>query len=99
MKRIALILLALAACSPQTVVDKTIARTAETVVAPVTGSDVGNCVVDNAQPVELEILARDVGVHAGTRTRAIIRGILSRPDTQSCLARKNLAAPDLSDPL
>ncbi|MGV8987892.1 MAG: hypothetical protein ACOH2H_16590 [Cypionkella sp.] len=96
MKRIALIFLALAACDPQVVVDKTIARTAESVISPLTGADVANCVVDHAQPVELEILARDVGVSAGTRTKAIIRGILARPDTQQCLTRAHLVAPNLT---
>jgi hypothetical protein len=96
MKRIAFLLLTLAACDPQQVVDKTIARTAETVIANVTGSDVATCVVDHAQPVELQILARDIGVQAGTRTTAIIRGILARPDTQTCLTRAHLTSPELS---
>ena len=96
MKRFALIFIALAGCDPQTVLDKTIARTAESVISAVTGSDVANCVVDNAEPVELQVLARDVGVQAGTRTTAIIRGILARPETQTCLARANLTAPSLS---
>lgn len=96
MKRIAFLLLTLAACDPQVVMDKTIARTAESVISAVTGTDVANCVVDHAQPVELEILARDIGVQAGTRTKAIIRGILARPDTQTCLARANLTTPSLT---
>lgn len=96
MKRIAFLLLTLAACDPQVVVDKTIARTAESVIANVTGSDVAVCVVDNAQQAELEILARDIGVQAGTRTKAIIRGVLSRPETQKCLTRAHLSTPDLT---
>lgn len=96
MKRFALVFLGLAACDPQAVVDKTIARTAESVISNVTGSAVANCVVDNAQPVELEILARDVGVQAGTRTTAIIRGILARPETQTCLRRGGLETPSLT---
>ena len=87
--------LALAACDPQTVIDKTIARTAESVISNVTGADVAACVVDHARPVELQVLARDVGVQAGTRTTAIIRGILARPDTQACLTRAHLTAPAL----
>jgi hypothetical protein len=79
-------LLALTACDPQKAVDQVVARTAESVIAPVTGA---------AEPVELEVLARDVGVRAGTRTVAIIRGILDRPDTQKCLTRANLTAPVL----
>ena len=96
MKRIALVFLMLGACDPQVVVDKTIARTAESVISAVTGSDVANCVVDHAQPIELQVLARDVGVQAGTRTKAIIRGILARPDTQTCLTRAGLTVPDLT---
>ncbi len=96
MKRIALLLLTLTACDPQVVVDKTIARTAESVISNVTGSAVAVCVVDHAEPSELEILARDIGVTAGTRTKAIIGGILARPDTQTCLTRAHLATPVLS---
>lgn len=95
MKRIALIFLMLAGCDPQVVVDKTIARTAESVISAVTGSEVANCVVDNAQPIELQVLARDVGVQAGTRTTAIIRGIFARPATQTCLTRGGLTVPTL----
>lgn len=95
MKRLFVFALMLAACSPQVVVDKTIARTAEVVISPVTGAAVARCVVDHAEPVELEVLARDVGVRAGTRTIAIIRGILDRPDTQTCLTRAHLTAPIL----
>ena len=88
-------LLALTACSPQEVVDDVVARTAESVISAVTGADVARCVVDHAETVELEVLARDVGVRAGTRTTAIIRGILDRPDTQTCLSRAHLTAPVL----
>jgi len=95
MKRLAVIFVVLAACAPQTVVDLTIARTAEVVVSAVTGADVARCVVDHAEPAELQVLARDVGVRAGTRTTAIIRGILDRPDTQKCLARAHLTPPVL----
>ena len=95
MKRIAVVFLMLAGCDPQVVVDKAIARTAESVISAVTGSEVANCVVDHAQPIELQVLARDVGVQAGTRTTAIIRGILARPDTQTCLTRAGLTVPTL----
>jgi len=95
MKRIAFLLLTLAACDPQQVVDKTIARTAENVIANVTGAAVANCVVAKAQPAELELLARDIGVHAGTRTNAVIRGILDRQETKTCLTRHGLTAPVL----
>lgn len=98
MKRLAILLLAcgtLAACDPQEVVDKTIARTAETVIAGVTGDAAAGCVVDNGQPAELEVLARDIGVQAGSRTKAIIRGIVDRPETQKCLTRAGVTVPDL----
>jgi hypothetical protein len=45
-----------------------------------------NCVLDAASPDELELLARDVGVEAGTSTKATIRSIALRPAAQSCFA-------------
>lgn len=95
MKRLAVVFVLLAACSPQEVVDQTIARTAEVVVSAVAGDGVARCVVDHAEPSELQVLARDVGVRAGTRTLAIIQGVLDRPDTQTCLTRAKLAMPVL----
>jgi hypothetical protein len=98
MKRFAVLLLALAACDPQVMVDKTIANTAQVVVSDMIGSEAATCVVNHADPAELAVLARDVGVRAGTRTKAIVRGILARPDTQTCLTRAKVTPPDPTGP-
>ena len=89
MKR-ALLLLLLAACNPAEVADKVVARTAESVIAPVTGAGAARCIASNATPDELRALARDIGVEAGTSTLATIRAIAGRPATLSCLAQSGL---------
>ena len=86
--------LMLAACDPAEVMDSALKRTAYTVVYPVVNIDLPgeparlatNCVLDAASPDELELLARDVGVEAGTSTKATIRSIALRPAAQSCFA-------------
>ena len=86
----ALLLLLLAACNPAEVADKVVARTAESVIAPVVGQAATRCIVDNASRDELLSLARDVAVEAGTSTRATIRSIAARPATLTCLATAGL---------
>ena len=84
----------LAACSPQVMADKFVARTAESVVRPgvskgLTGAqaDVATrCVIDNATPDERRLLARDVGVEAGTVTEARVLEIIKRPATSACIS-------------
>ncbi len=74
-------------------------RAARTVVLPVITSTTPapanelatDCVIANASNAELNDLARDVGVRAGTLTEQNIRTILARPATQSCIAGKGLA--------
>ncbi len=69
-------------------------RAAESVVRPVvskglTGAqaDVATrCVIDNATPAELQYLARDVGVEAGSLTEQRVLGIIQRPATSTCIA-------------
>jgi hypothetical protein len=100
MKR-TLLILALAACSPQEVADKAIARAAEAVILPVVddtltqgeAEGVTRCMVDNAAPDELQSLARDVGTVAGTSTLATIISIATRPATTACIAAKGLPQP------
>ena len=100
MKR-AVILLALAACSPQDVADKAIARAAEAVILPVVddtltqgqAEGVTRCIVDNAQLSELQSLARDIGTVAGTSTLFTITGIATRPATLACIAEKGFPQP------
>ncbi len=87
-------LFVLAACDPAELVDSALKRTAHTVVFPVVNIDMPaeparlatNCILDAASQNELELLARDVGVEAGTSTRATIRGIAVRPAAQACFA-------------
>lgn len=88
------VLMALAACDPAELVDSALKRTAHSVVFPVVNIDMPadparkatNCIVDAASRAELELLARDVGVEAGTSTKATIREIALRPAAQACFA-------------
>lgn len=97
MKRLVLGLLAfgaLAACDPGELVDSALRRTAYTVVFPVTNISMpaeparlaANCILDTASEEELKLLARDVGVEAGTATKATIREIALRPAAQACFS-------------
>jgi len=89
----------LMACSPEDVADKIGRRTAETVVRPIvdnrlTGAQADaatRCVVQNASAAEVQSLARDVGVYAGTSTEATVWAIVARSETQSCLAASGVA--------
>jgi hypothetical protein len=91
-------LLALAACDPAELADKAVRRTAETVVQPVVNLDMPAgpaqtataCILDAASPDELRLLARDVGVEAGTSTNATIRSIALRPAAQACFAARGV---------
>lgn len=84
----------LAACSPQEALDKVTRRTAETVVTPVVNVNMPldkaeaatRCILDAATQDEINALARDVGVEAGTSTKATIRAIALRPGAQACYA-------------
>jgi hypothetical protein len=86
--------LALAACDPAEVADKAVRRTAESVVYPVVNLDMpagpaeaaARCIVAAASDEEARLLARDVGVVAGTSTKATIRDLALRPGAQACLA-------------
>jgi hypothetical protein len=89
---------ALAACDPAELADKAVRRTAETVVMPVVNLDMPAgpaqaataCILDAASPDELRLLARDVGVEAGTSTKATIRSIALRPAAQACFAAQGV---------
>jgi len=97
MRMVALPLIAtllLAACDPGELVDDALKRTAHTVVFPVVNIDMPadparkatNCILDASSEEELKLLARDVGVEAGTSTKATIREIAVRPAAQACFA-------------
>lgn len=92
--------LLLAACSPQVMATKINTRAAESVVRPVvskglTGAQADlatRCVIDNATPEELALLARDVGVEAGTMTEQRVLSIIQRPATSACISAARGAA-------
>lgn len=84
-------MIALAACDPQVLVDKAVARTAEAVIAPVVGTAAARCIALNGTPEELRAIAVDVGVEAGTSTVANIQSIARRPATLACIAQAALA--------
>lgn len=94
-----LAVLALAACDPQEVADKTIRRAAESVIMPVISRSLAAgpaqaatyCLLDAASGAELQSLARDLGVEAGTLTEATIRTIAARPAATACLAASGVA--------
>jgi len=87
-------LLVLAACDPQEVADKAMRRAAESVVTPVVNRDMPAgpaqsataCILDAASGAEIQGLARDVGVEAGTLTVQTIRSIAQRPAARGCFA-------------
>ncbi len=87
-------LLLLSACDPQELADKAVARAAESVIFPVVNRDMPagpaqaatGCILDAASGAELQGLARDVGVEAGTLTVQTIRSIAQRPATRGCFA-------------
>lgn len=87
-------LLLITACDTQALTDKTLRRAAESVVTPVVNRDMPaavaetatRCILDAASKPEIEGLARDVGVEAGTLTKANICAIASRPAAAACFA-------------
>ena len=95
---IALFLATLAACSPAEVVGKVNRRAAESVVQPVVNIDMPAgvadlataCILDAASPAEVQALARDVGVEAGSSTKARIRDLALRPGAQACFAARGV---------
>ncbi len=94
-------LILVAACDPGELADKAVRRTAASVVFPVVNLDMPagpaqaatDCILNAASADEARLLARDVGVEAGTSTKATIRDIALRPAAQSCFAAN--AVPQL----
>jgi hypothetical protein len=93
-KLVLAMLVLLPACDPQVFADKTARQVAETVVRPVVNVSMPagpaqlatTCILDAASPDEIRLLARDVGVEAGSSTKATIRDIAMRPAAQACFA-------------
>jgi hypothetical protein len=100
MKRTVALLLVAAACSPQVLADNVTRQAAETVVVPVLedylpapqakGASV--CILDNATPEEMRMLARDVAVQAGTSTVDNVLAIGTRPATLACFKSLGLSS-------
>ncbi len=92
---LSLAVLALAACDPAQMADKAGRRAAETVVRPVVGNYLSgaqadaatSCIVENASADDVKLLARDIGVEAGSATVANVLRIAAQPNTLACLAR------------
>jgi hypothetical protein len=97
MKRLALILVALAACTPQ-MQDELTRDAARTAIRPVLEQrfpgvplePVTDCVIDNASSSELLSLASDAVTGATANTGEIVTNILSRPETLNCVATEGL---------
>lgn len=89
---------AIAACSPADLAGKVARRAAESVVQPVVNinmpaaiaTEATTCILDAASPAEVDALARDVGVEAGTSTKARIRELALRPGAQACFAARGV---------
>jgi hypothetical protein len=97
----ALPLVLLAACSPQAAADAAVRRAAGTVILPVVddtmtaaqAEGVTRCVLDNTAPADLRLIARDVGVVAGTLTRARVLAAAARPAARACIDASRLPRP------
>jgi hypothetical protein len=94
------LMVTLAACSPQDVARDLSQRTAATVVYPVVNHSMPgdqaqaatDCIVGAASQSQLEALMRDVGTRAGTDTVRNVHSIAASPAAQSCLAAQGLPA-------
>jgi hypothetical protein len=92
------VLVLLAACDPGELADSAVKRAASSVVFPVVNLDMPatqaqqatDCILGAASSDELRLLARDVGVEAGSSTKATIRTIALRPAAQSCFAARGV---------
>lgn len=88
------VVIPLAACDPGELADSAVRRAAASVVFPVVNVDMPagpaqaatDCILNAASVEERQTLARDVGVEAGTSTKATIRAIAVRPVVQACFA-------------
>jgi uncharacterized protein (DUF433 family) len=51
-----------------------------------------DCIIDNASGREIAELAKDAVIGVSDTTVSVVQGILSRAETQSCVAQAGLAA-------
>lgn len=55
-----------------------------------------NCIIDNADALEIRVFAKSAIVGVDDTTVATIRTVLSRPETVRCLSQSSLNVPSLS---
>ena len=88
----------LAGCDPKQVADNTGRKMASRVVLPVMQAEMPtavaqratDCIVRNADAAEVQALAKDIAVQAGSSTKATIRGIAERREASSCFAQNGV---------
>ncbi len=51
-----------------------------------------DCIIDNASAREIAIFAKSSAIGATEESVALVRTVLGRPETQTCVAREGLAA-------
>lgn len=90
--------LLLAACSPQEAADSVVRQAAgsvaqpfvEAYMQPAQAEGVTRCLLDAASQDELRALAQDVGTTGGTRPRANVLALGTRPAARACIAAAGL---------
>ncbi|MBM1814980.1 hypothetical protein [Pseudosulfitobacter pseudonitzschiae] len=97
-------LLALAACAETTqAVDGVARRSAKAAVAETFATrfpmvpkaavtPFSDCVIDNASAREIGEFAKDAVIGVSETTVALVRSVIERPETQSCITKAGLAA-------
>ncbi len=55
-----------------------------------------NCIIDNADALEIRVFAKSAIVGVDDETVATIRAVLSRPETVRCLSQSSLGVTSLS---
>lgn len=94
----AILMGSLAACSPQEAADAVAYRAAEQVAGPIVSqymqpaqaAGVTQCLLRAASGDELRSLAQDIGTSGGTRPRASLLALASRPEARSCILAAGL---------
>lgn len=84
----------LAGCDPKAATDAAGRKLASRVVLPVIQTEMPTpvaqrateCIVQNADAAEVQALAKDIAVTAGSSTVATIRGIAMRREASNCFA-------------
>lgn len=97
-------LLGLAACAETTqAVDDVARRSAKAAVTETlvtrfpmvpkaTVTPFSDCIIDNASAREIGEFAKDAVIGVRETTAVLVRGVLERPETQSCITKAGLAA-------